>query len=592
MASFDWPPSGGSDGVAKVDNATARNALTPNDGDVVIQLDNDTLYAYNQATTSWLIVGSPSNIAGPASATDKAIVRYQGTTGKTVQNSNTLVDDSGNLLVPDTAGIQSVTSGSMLNLGTGANTTSVNLGTSNTAQTINIGTGTGSTTINLGSTNDTVNVTGTLVVVNTTNLAVADKNIQLNANAIGSGTARGAGLNIRDNNLDTQSYVRVDGSTGTTWEFKAPEAAGVITFIPGVSGFSLNQGVSTTDSPTFSGLILSGFNGVVKASSGTLSASLLLNADIDSAAAIAYSKLDLSNSIVDTDINTAAAIAYSKLALSNSIVNSDIATGAGITYPKLNLSSSIVNGDIAVSAAIAYSKLNLSASIVNSDISGTAAIAYSKLALTGSVINTDISASAAIAYSKLNLSLSVVNGDISTSAGIVYSKLSLSNSIVNSDINSSAAIARSKIAAGTVNQVVINDGSGNLSSSATLSTTLGGTGVSSTATFPTSGLIVTEGSRVVTSIRTDTGTAITALTTDHTIRCTNTAARAVTLPPTPPNGFELVIKDAARNASSFNITVTAGGSDTIEGSSTLLIDSDNASVTLQYALASTLWERL
>lgn len=51
--------------------------------------------------------------------------------------------------------------------------------------------------------------------------------------------------------------------------------------------------------------------------------------------------------------------------------------------------------------------------------------------------------------------------------------------ITNTEINNSAAIARSKIAGGTADHVVINDGSGNLSSEAVLATSRGGTGINS-----------------------------------------------------------------------------------------------------------------
>ena len=40
----------------------------------------------------------------------------------------------------------------------------------------------------------------------------------------------------------------------------------------------------------------------------------ILNADVNSSAQIAYSKLNLTNSILDADINASAAIALSKLA--------------------------------------------------------------------------------------------------------------------------------------------------------------------------------------------------------------------------------------------------------------------------------------
>jgi uncharacterized protein YunC (DUF1805 family) len=65
----------------------------------------------------------------------------------------------------------------------------------------------------------------------------------------------------------------------------------------------------------------------------------------------------LGNSIVNADINSSAAIAYSKLSLGNSIVNADINSSAAIAYSKLSLGNSIVNADISASAAIAYSKI-------------------------------------------------------------------------------------------------------------------------------------------------------------------------------------------------------------------------------------------
>lgn len=67
------------------------------------------------------------------------------------------------------------------------------------------------------------------------------------------------------------------------------------------------------------------------------------------------------------------------------LTNSNISGSAAISYSKLSLTSSIVNNDISASAAIAYGKLALTGSIVDSDISATAGISLSKLAaLSGS----------------------------------------------------------------------------------------------------------------------------------------------------------------------------------------------------------------
>ncbi len=62
------------------------------------------------------------------------------------------------------------------------------------------------------------------------------------------------------------------------------------------------------------------------------------------------------------------------------LVNANVSASAAIVYSKLSLTDSILNADINSAAAIAYSKLNLSGSIVNADINGSAAIARSKLA--------------------------------------------------------------------------------------------------------------------------------------------------------------------------------------------------------------------
>lgn len=51
-------------GVQRVADATERLNLSPSDGDLVLQLDTNTLYVYDEPTTSWI------NTAGSASAAD------------------------------------------------------------------------------------------------------------------------------------------------------------------------------------------------------------------------------------------------------------------------------------------------------------------------------------------------------------------------------------------------------------------------------------------------------------------------------------------------------------------------------------------
>jgi hypothetical protein len=76
-------------------NGTAISAITVGSG---LDYDGTTLSA----------TGS-GDVVGPASATDNAIVRFDGTTGKLVQNSTVTIDDSGNLVTPADAKVNSLT---------------------------------------------------------------------------------------------------------------------------------------------------------------------------------------------------------------------------------------------------------------------------------------------------------------------------------------------------------------------------------------------------------------------------------------------------------------------------------------------------
>lgn len=161
------------------------------------------------------------------------------------------------------------------------------------------------------------------------------------------------------------------------------------------------------------------------------------------------------------------------LAADGNVSDSDIASNAAISHSKL---AGITAGSVLLGNVSNIPTATALSGDVTVDSSGTTAISA------GAIVNNDVNASAAIAYSKLNLSDSITNTDVNGSAAIAYSKLNLSTSILNADINASAAIDRSKLASGTADHVVINNGSGVLSSEATLANTRGGTG---TGTYTT-----------------------------------------------------------------------------------------------------------
>lgn len=68
-------------------------------GDTAISTPtNGQTLAYNSTTQKWVNSNAGSgDVVGPASATDNAITRFDGTTGKLIQNSNATLDDNGNL---------------------------------------------------------------------------------------------------------------------------------------------------------------------------------------------------------------------------------------------------------------------------------------------------------------------------------------------------------------------------------------------------------------------------------------------------------------------------------------------------------------
>jgi hypothetical protein len=140
--------------------------------------------------------------------------------------------------------------------------------------------------------------------------------------------------------------------------------------------------------------------------------------------------------------------------------------------------------------------------------------------------------------------LGIANAQISNSAAIAYSKLNLATSIVNADIAVAAAIARTKLASGTANHVVINDGSGVMSSEALLNVSRGGTGVSG-ASASNGQLLIGNG----------TGYSLAAITQGTGITVTNGAGSITISSNSTAGDIGLTSFSAANNqAAAANVT--------------------------------------
>lgn len=69
-------------------------------------------------TLAWSSSGT-GDVTGPASSTDNAITRFDGTTGKVIQNSAVTLDDDGSIAGVDSLGVNTVNAGNVITGNTG-----------------------------------------------------------------------------------------------------------------------------------------------------------------------------------------------------------------------------------------------------------------------------------------------------------------------------------------------------------------------------------------------------------------------------------------------------------------------------------------
>lgn len=187
------------------------------------------------------------------------------------------------------------------------------------------------------------------------------------------------------------------------------------------------------------------------------------NGELEGSSTITTTELSYLNGVssnIQTQLDAITTLADGKILLGNSSNQAAEVTPTGDV--------TITNAGVtAIAAGV----------IVNADVSGSAAIAHSKMAaLTASRAMVTDASGVASSSAVTATELGYVSGVTSAIQTQMDTKITENvGAIVNADVNAAAAIARSKLASGTASHVLINDGSGVMSSEASLDETRGGT---------------------------------------------------------------------------------------------------------------------
>jgi len=279
------------------------------------------------------------NFAGAATA-----LAVGAATGNTSVKNNLIVEGSSITTTSATFGL--------------VNTNVTTLNFAGAATTLTVGNTSGNTTLNgnvvIGG---SLTVNGANTIINANTLVVADKNIQMaNLEVQTNTTADGGGILLHG--ATDKTFYWYDASSSWTSSEHLDLASGKVYKINNttvLSGTTLGSGVtgsSLTSFGTSPALTTPTISSGGATFNGSTSGTTILRANATASGTITLP--GVTGTVIttgDTGTVTGTMIA------DNTIVNAEIATTAAIAYSKLNLATSIVNADISATAAIDQNKI-------------------------------------------------------------------------------------------------------------------------------------------------------------------------------------------------------------------------------------------
>ena len=506
-----------------------------------------------------------SNVADPTNAQDAATKAYS-TNASNLASGTVAVARLGSGTANDTSFLRG--DGSWQTITTGVSSIT------GTANQITASSSTGAITLSLPSSLTATDLTltgnltveGTTTTIDTTNLAIKDKQIELAKGSTTNAGAEDGGLLLKA--LADKKFTWLTTPDAWTSSVNLNVASGKTYKVDGtdvLSGSTLGSGI-TTSSLTTVGTITSGtWNGSVIGSSyggaGTVSGVLKANGSGTVSAAVS-----------GTDYLVPAGTYY--------IGTTSNAFNRGSAAQTLNGVG--IDGNAATATALATAR-----AINGVDFDGTAAITVTAAAgtLSGNTLASGVTASSltsvgtlgsltvtnAITGSVTGNAGTVTNGVYTTDTGTVTSTMILDGTILNADINASAAIADTKLAtistaskvsnsattatsANTASAIVARDGSGNFTAG-TITAAL--TGNASTATDATNATNV--------AITNDTSTSsyvypvwVGTTSGNQAVKTTDSRLKF------KPSTGELVTVEETKVSKSIAVNDSSGGATTID----------------------------
>lgn len=349
----------------------------------------------------------------------------------------------------------------------------------------------------------------TTIPSTTTARVYADSSCNLYFNG---GLVAGAGGGVTPHNLLSSTHPDTVAASPTAGAVVVGNSTPAWASLPAAVGYLKSTGSATTfstDGSAFTALPAAVLTGTLPAISGANLTSLnasnlgsgtvplarltgITNTQIDAAAAIAYSKLNLTGTLVNADVNASAAIVYSKLNLGNSIVAGDLTTGA-VTMVKIAQAGATAGQVITWNGSAWAPAGAASAGTVTSvDLSLPAIFAVS-----GSPVTTTGTIAATLASQTANTFFAAPNG----SGGSPSFR-----TLVNADLPLSGA------AAGTYPSVTVNTRGIVTAASSTISLTSAVTGTLPAANGGTGTTVVTDNTTLIANGSTWTNAPLPACT--------------------------------------------------------------------------------